>query len=239
MSGVPVAIYDVAIIRAIIALAKSLGLRLIAEGVETEEQRVFLAAHACDEAQGWLFSKARPAAEITALLAANYSGQHGATGPRVPQWNGRCAGGAYGWQCCSRTRDGGGSSLLPFAKTHVSAPELRAGPAAARRSIPALQRLLSSREREVLQLLAEGRLMKEAASVLAISPRTVEFHRYRIMAALGVKTNAELVQQAAKLGLFERRLLGEIRREVSCVDVLPGTARHARYHSPAASTYRL
>jgi DNA-binding NarL/FixJ family response regulator len=61
---------------------------------------------------------------------------------------------------------------------------------------------LSSREREVLQLLAEGRSMKEVAGVLDISPRTVEFHKYRIMAALGVKTNAELVQQAAKLGLI-------------------------------------
>jgi DNA-binding NarL/FixJ family response regulator len=61
---------------------------------------------------------------------------------------------------------------------------------------------LSSREREVLQLLAEGQSMKEVAAVLDISPRTVEFHKYRIMAALGVKTNAELVQQAAKLGLI-------------------------------------
>jgi DNA-binding NarL/FixJ family response regulator len=61
---------------------------------------------------------------------------------------------------------------------------------------------LSSREREVLQLLAEGRSMKEVAAVLDISPRTVEFHKYRIMNALGVKTNAELVQQAAKLGLI-------------------------------------
>jgi DNA-binding NarL/FixJ family response regulator len=63
-------------------------------------------------------------------------------------------------------------------------------------------RELSSREREVLQLLAEGRSMKEVASVLDLSPRTVEFHKYRIMEVLGVKTNAELVQQAAKLGLI-------------------------------------
>jgi DNA-binding NarL/FixJ family response regulator len=63
-------------------------------------------------------------------------------------------------------------------------------------------RELSPREREVLQLLAEGRSMKEVAAVLDISPRTVEFHKYRIMGVLGVKTNAELVQQAAKLGLI-------------------------------------
>jgi len=64
-----------------------------------------------------------------------------------------------------------------------------------------LLRDLSTREREVLQLLAEGKSMKEVAAVLAISPRTVEFHKYRIMELLRVRTNAELVQQAIKLGL--------------------------------------
>jgi DNA-binding NarL/FixJ family response regulator len=57
---------------------------------------------------------------------------------------------------------------------------------------------LSPREREVLQLLAEGKAMKEVATVLGISPRTVEFHKYRMMERLGVKTNAELVQYAIK-----------------------------------------
>jgi DNA-binding NarL/FixJ family response regulator len=61
---------------------------------------------------------------------------------------------------------------------------------------------LSQREREVLQLLAEGKSMKEVAAVLEISPRTVEFHKYRIMELLRVRTNAELVQQAIKLGLI-------------------------------------
>jgi DNA-binding NarL/FixJ family response regulator len=63
-------------------------------------------------------------------------------------------------------------------------------------------RELSPREREVLQLLAEGKSMKEVAAVLEISPRTVEFHKYRIMEHLGVKSNAELVQHAIKLGLI-------------------------------------
>jgi len=63
-------------------------------------------------------------------------------------------------------------------------------------------RELSVREREVLQLLAEGKSMKEVAALLDISPRTVEFHKYRIMELLRVKTNAELVQQAIKLGLI-------------------------------------
>ena len=72
-------------------------------------------------------------------------------------------------------------------------------------STPAVQaglRDLSSREREVLQLLAEGKSMKEVAGLLNISPRTVEFHKYRIMELLGVKTNAELVQYAMKHGLI-------------------------------------
>jgi DNA-binding NarL/FixJ family response regulator len=66
---------------------------------------------------------------------------------------------------------------------------------------PGTLRELSGREREVLQLLAEGKSMKEVAGLLEISPRTVEFHKYRIMELLRVKTNAELVQQAIKLGL--------------------------------------
>jgi DNA-binding NarL/FixJ family response regulator len=63
-------------------------------------------------------------------------------------------------------------------------------------------RSLSAREREVLQLLAEGKSMKEVAAVLDISPRTVEFHKYRLMDRLGVKTNAELVQYAVRTGLI-------------------------------------
>ena len=67
---------------------------------------------------------------------------------------------------------------------------------------PASLRELSPREREVLQLLAEGKSMKEVAAVLDISPKTVEFHKYRIMDLLGVKTTAELVHHAIKIGLI-------------------------------------
>jgi DNA-binding NarL/FixJ family response regulator len=63
-------------------------------------------------------------------------------------------------------------------------------------------RELSPREREVLQLLAEGKSMKEVAAVLDISPRTVEFHKYKIMEVLGIKTNAELIQYAIRQGLI-------------------------------------
>jgi DNA-binding NarL/FixJ family response regulator len=60
---------------------------------------------------------------------------------------------------------------------------------------------LTARQREVLQLLAEGRLMKEVADILGITPRTVAFHKYGIMEQLGVKTTAELVQYAVRHGL--------------------------------------
>lgn len=57
---------------------------------------------------------------------------------------------------------------------------------------------LTPRQREVLQLLAEGRSMKEIASVLNLTPRTVAFHKYRMMEQLKVKSTAELVQYAVK-----------------------------------------
>lgn len=57
---------------------------------------------------------------------------------------------------------------------------------------------LTSRQREVLQLLAEGRSMKEVASVLNLTPRTVAFHKYRMMEQLKVKSTAELIQYAVK-----------------------------------------
>ncbi|MBI1354151.1 MAG: response regulator [Acidobacteria bacterium] len=60
---------------------------------------------------------------------------------------------------------------------------------------------LTSRQAEVLQLLAEGRSAKEIAAQLDLSPRTVESHKYAIMEALGVKTSAELVREAVKRGL--------------------------------------
>ena len=60
---------------------------------------------------------------------------------------------------------------------------------------------LSPRQREVLQLLVEGKSAKEIAAMLNISPRTVEFHKYRMMEQLKTKTSAELIQYALKCGL--------------------------------------
>ena len=59
-------------------------------------------------------------------------------------------------------------------------------------------RELSPRQREVLQLLAEGRTMKEGAAILKITPRTVAFHKYNMMEEFGIKSSAELVQFAIK-----------------------------------------
>lgn len=64
---------------------------------------------------------------------------------------------------------------------------------------------LSLRQREVLQLLAEGLSMKEAAAKLDVTPRTIAFHKYSIMEQLGCKSSAELVQHAIALGLVKRQ----------------------------------
>jgi len=69
----------------------------------------------------------------------------------------------------------------------------------AKRAEPA--RGLSLRQREVLQLLAEGKSMKEAADVLGVTPRTIAFHKYAMIEQLGLKNGAELVQHAVKLGI--------------------------------------
>lgn len=63
---------------------------------------------------------------------------------------------------------------------------------------------LTPRQREVLQLAAEGQSAKQIAAALGISPRTVEFHKYQAMEALGLHTNAELIHFAIKHGLVER-----------------------------------
>jgi DNA-binding NarL/FixJ family response regulator len=64
---------------------------------------------------------------------------------------------------------------------------------------------LSLRQREVLQLLAEGKSMKEAAEILNITPRTTAFHKYSMMEQLGFTTGADLIQHAVTLGLVSGR----------------------------------
>jgi DNA-binding NarL/FixJ family response regulator len=60
---------------------------------------------------------------------------------------------------------------------------------------------LTPRQREVLRLLAEGNSLKEVAAALKISVKTVEFHKYRIMNQLGIRTNAEMTKYAVKVGV--------------------------------------
>jgi DNA-binding NarL/FixJ family response regulator len=66
-----------------------------------------------------------------------------------------------------------------------------------RESIPE-ERQLTERQREVLQLLTEGKTMKEAAYVLDLSTHTVAFHKLRIMEVLNAKNNTDLVQYAIR-----------------------------------------
>ncbi len=61
---------------------------------------------------------------------------------------------------------------------------------------------LTPRQREALQLFAEGRSAKEVAAILHISPRTAEFHKASIMKMLGIRTTAELAQYAIRHGII-------------------------------------
>lgn len=65
-----------------------------------------------------------------------------------------------------------------------------------------IDELLTSREREVLQLVAEGKKMAEIGEILHISPRTVERHKYNLMDKLKLRTTADLVQFAIKHGII-------------------------------------
>jgi DNA-binding NarL/FixJ family response regulator len=62
---------------------------------------------------------------------------------------------------------------------------------------------LTARQREIVQLVAKGLTAKEIASVLGLSVRTIEFHKYRAMESLGVGTSAELIRAAIEKGIAE------------------------------------
>ena len=82
----------------------------------------------------------------------------------------------------------------------VAGELLQSYKAGAQRAEPVMRKL-TARQREILQLVAEGYSAKEIAVQLNISTRTVEFHKYRIMEELNLKTSAELVQYAIKHGI--------------------------------------
>ena len=75
MQHIPERAGDTTLVRAIISLAHTLGLQVVAEGVETAAQLQFLRQHQCGTYQGWLFAKALPAFEIDKLLAPANDGQ--------------------------------------------------------------------------------------------------------------------------------------------------------------------
>ena len=86
----------------------------------------------------------------------------------------------------------GGSYVTPSAAKGLDKISLREPKNRERAPEP------TARQREVIQLLAEGRTMKEVARLLCITPRTVAAHKYTVMELLQLKTSAELVQYAIK-----------------------------------------
>lgn len=60
---------------------------------------------------------------------------------------------------------------------------------------------LTERQQEVLALLVKGHTMKQVAAILKVRPRTVAFHKYRMMASLKISSNAELIEYAVNHGL--------------------------------------
>jgi len=78
---------------------------------------------------------------------------------------------------------------------------------------------LTPRQREVVQLLAEGKSMKQAASVLHITPRTVAFHKYRVMEQLGLNTSADLVRYAIRKRIVNLHDFGTPRRNSATSNV--------------------
>jgi len=88
-----------------------------------------------------------------------------------------------------------------FVTPDLAADLMRAARPGTQRSADP-QQLLTSRQREVLQLLAEGKSAKEIAAIVGLSTRTVEDHKYRMMDALGIENSAELIHFAIKRGLI-------------------------------------
>ena len=87
----------------------------------------------------------------------------------------------------------GGIYISPQLAQEVI-PFLLSGAHQSRKSVSKL----TPRQREVLQLIAEGHTMKEVGEILNVSPRTVEFHKYKMMQELGLHSTAELTQYALK-----------------------------------------
>jgi DNA-binding NarL/FixJ family response regulator len=95
-------------------------------------------------------------------------------------------------QCVAR----GTTYITPLLAGDLISTLLTAGPPDVSR-----ETRLTTRQREVLQLLAEGKTMKEVGRSLGISTRTTESHKYEMMRQLGVQTTAELIRYAVQIRL--------------------------------------
>jgi DNA-binding NarL/FixJ family response regulator len=91
----------------------------------------------------------------------------------------------------------GGTYVTPQTRQGIEKTFIR-DPQATKRA-----RRLTERQREVLQLIAEGHSMKQIADILNVTPRTIAFHKYRMMEELGVNNTAELIQFAIKQSIVE------------------------------------
>ena len=91
-----------------------------------------------------------------------------------------------------------GRSYITPLITHDLVEALMLGPHETNKVIK-----MTHRQREVLQLLVEGHTMKEAARILAVTPRTIAFHKYQIMQQFRLKSNAELFQFAIQQSIIQ------------------------------------
>jgi DNA-binding NarL/FixJ family response regulator len=104
------------------------------------------------------------------------------------------------------TKDSGEAELITAIQT-VCKKKKYIAPSLQDKVLPILtnprssETALSSRQRQILQLLAEGKTTKEAASIMNISTRTGETHKYAIMRRLGIGTSAELIRHAVRMNL--------------------------------------
>jgi DNA-binding NarL/FixJ family response regulator len=112
----------------------------------------------------------------------------------------RCGASGYVLKSSAATELIRAIELAMIGKCYITPQIARAMPKPSDSVIPPTRsaKSLSLRQREVVVLLAEGKSMKEAAAVLRVTPRTVAFHKYRIMRQLNIKTTAELIQFAIK-----------------------------------------
>lgn len=112
----------------------------------------------------------------------------------------RCGASGYLLKSCAATELIRAIQMAVRGKTYVT-PQIARGMEKAFINNPNPKqrtKVLTPRQREVVLLLAEGKSMKQAASILNVTPRTVAFHKYRVMQELNLETTADLIQFAIK-----------------------------------------